>query len=733
MVFDMSWFGSWPGPAPHPRLTRISRWSAPHPWDSFVAGCCSYFCFLGPVVVFALSLAPFLFAPLLLIFAPFLLSLYWTLEAAWFVHRWYLRYKNEPYTAPPSNPDRKIHMARFLKLKNDCVPSFHEYLRCWFRGADPQQIKRENLREFVRYGFYGQTDADKVSVEDELEIEQWIVSVEKTWQITFEPGRTKGLKSMKHMREPLRVFHTPLFIVAYSHAVEHFGGYVLRCWGFKKHACGDTGVVYWLRGGKNNDTKRKKASASRSNSNEASPSRERHALSSLEDEDDVSDSKDKSVWCRECGSDAKKDSGGLLKPLRRSLDLLRRMSGDTPEGSPERNSGDVNPNHDSRHHDTRRCFAGCRPPPPPPPERDPSTPTWAPSPKRKAEPTPFVLLHGLGIGLPPYLWFVANIQRARRDRPIALVCLPEVSLRAVFKVPSPDDLVDAVETLCRKHELYAPCLLGHSFGTFVVARACQRSRVASAVLIDPVASCLMLPAVISKVLYQLEDRWRELWGLPKAGATGGGGVGGGGVGGGGSSNGGSTEGSTESSTEGSTPSRQIPRRGILHPRSSWRHRVDLISKFLFTLCRDCVVVRELSCAVALSRKFWWYQVCLWAEDMPRRSLVVLQSYDAILDPDAIASHLINRDAADVVWVEGFQHGELLGPQGYEARRMVVGFLQTLDTERMARDLIGLEQTSINRCVRKSKKDNTSLSRKNNASFLRRPPLAPDANGNSRAA
>ena len=76
--------------------------------------------------------------------------------------------------------------------------------------------------------------------------------------------------------------------------------------------------------------------------------------------------------------------------------------------------------------------------------------------------------------------------------------------------------------------------------------------------------------------------------------------------------------------------------------------------------------------------------------MPRKSLVVLQSYDAILDADAIAAHLLNRDAADVLWVEGFQHGELLGPQGYEARRRVANFLGALDTERVARDLIGLE-------------------------------------------
>ena len=555
MVFDMSWFGALPGPAPHPRLSRVSRWSAPHPWDAFVAGSCSYFCFGGPIVVFLLLLAPFLFLPFML-FLPLVLTGYWTLEAAWFVHRWYLRYRQEPYTDPPPNPDRRIHMERFLRLKEDCVPDFRAYLAQWFRGADPNSIRRENVREFVRYGFYGSVDGP-LAAEEEAEIEWWLGEVERVWAIKIPEGRAEGLRFMRHMREPLRTFHQPLLVVAYSHMAESFAGVVLRCWGFKHRACGDTGVTYWLRGGDDNqnasDAPRRGASREKRRGSRA-PSRERasagrpeppaHGLSSLEmaapgleerGEQCLGDAEEPEnageAWCRECGDDARRNGGGgILKPLRRSLDLLRRRSGsgDESEKTSSRGIDAVNgaaaEEHKTRHAThTRRCFAGCRPLPRPPPARDPSTPTWAPSPTRPTSPpTPAVLLHGLGIGLPPYLWTVAHLLRARSDRPIALVCLPEVSLRAVFRVPSPDDLVDAVETLCVRHALHGPCLVGHSFGTFVVARACQRAKVAAAVLVDPVASCLMLPAVISRVLYQLEDRWRELWGLPPAGAVGGG-------------------------------------------------------------------------------------------------------------------------------------------------------------------------------------------------------------------
>ena len=359
MVFDMSWFGALPGPAPHPRLSRVSRWSAPHPWDAFVAGSCSYFCFGGPIVVFLLLLAPFLFLPFVL-FLPLVLTGYWTLEAAWFVHRWYLRYRQEPYTDPPPNPDRRIHMERFLRLKEDCVPDFRAYLAQWFRGADPNSIRRENVREFVRYGFYGTVDGP-LAAEEEAEIEWWLGEVERVWAIKIPEGRAEGLRFMRHMREPLRTFHQPLLVVAYSHMAESFAGVVLRCWGFKHRACGDTGVTYWLRGGDDNQkfalqsdaprrgASRKKRRGSRASSRERAsagrPEPPAHGLSSLEmaapgleerGEHCLGDAEEPEnageAWCRECGDDARRNGGGgILKPLRRSLDLLRRRSGSGDE------------------------------------------------------------------------------------------------------------------------------------------------------------------------------------------------------------------------------------------------------------------------------------------------------------------------------------------------------------------------------------------------------------------
>ena len=122
--------------------------------------------------------------------------------------------------------------------------------------------------------------------------------------------------------------------------------------------------------------------------------------------------------------------------------------------------------------------------------------------------------------------------------------------------------------------------------------------------------------------------------------------------------------------------------------SSWRERAGLVSRFAFTLARDWCITRELSCAVALRRQFWWYGVCAWAEDMPARTLAVIHSRDAILDPDAIATHLL-ADAADVLRVE-VGHGEVWRA-GTRREDAAVDFLGALTEIARRREMSGSKQ------------------------------------------
>ena len=136
----------------------------------------------------------------------------------------------------------------------------------------------------------------------------------------------------------------------------------------------------------------------------------------------------------------------------------------------------------------------------------------------------------------------------------------------------PAAALTAIDRACVRHDLRRPCLMGHSFGTFVVARACQRSVVASTMLVDPVACCLMLTRVIHSVLFAIEDVWRELTGRESAGLAR----------------------VSEAAREASGVTR-VPR----VPRVTWRRRVELVASLAALCVRDVVIVRELSCAVAL--------------------------------------------------------------------------------------------------------------------------------------
>ena len=358
-------------PPPHPRLTRVSRWDsiyATSPWDAFVVAFLGYTCFVLPFFLVVLAL---------LLFFPAWLAL----ECGWYAHRAALRRRHEAFTDPPPFEYRKEHMRRFLRLKEDVVPCFIAFTRAWFRDAPAALVKRENVRDFFRYAFYG-VYMKRASDAEEAELDAWLDDVEKHWEITLPPGRTEGLTFMAHMRDGLRTTHQPLFTVFYSHAAGTLGGVILRLWGFRHHGCGDTGVTYWIRDKSSSGRKKKKktTTTTTTTTTKRGTGGGRRSASGGVDVDDAPDADD--ARCERCGGD--------------------------PLG--------------------RRCFAGCRD-------------------RADGSPTPVVMLHGLGIGLSPYLWTVASILRATPTRPVVLVCLPEIRRVRSYLHWSPYDRVRVVNAV----------------------------------------------------------------------------------------------------------------------------------------------------------------------------------------------------------------------------------------------------------------------------------------------
>ena len=63
-----------------------------------------------------------------------------------------------------------------------------KYLRQWFLGAREEQIRRENVKEFMRWAFLN-TGRAKSEDEDEDEIEGYVKAMEKLLGRDIPPGK----------------------------------------------------------------------------------------------------------------------------------------------------------------------------------------------------------------------------------------------------------------------------------------------------------------------------------------------------------------------------------------------------------------------------------------------------------------------------------------------------------------------------------------------------------------
>jgi pimeloyl-ACP methyl ester carboxylesterase len=118
-------------------------------------------------------------------------------------------------------------------------------------------------------------------------------------------------------------------------------------------------------------------------------------------------------------------------------------------------------------------------------------PNLPPNAKRPASTkTPVTFLHGVGLGMLPYLAFLWAILRAFRGHPVLAIEVRHVSLRLCGQARAIDDVACAVAAMLRRHGVQQSHFAAHSFGTFVLAhlRHLYPDVVASMLLCDPVCS-----------------------------------------------------------------------------------------------------------------------------------------------------------------------------------------------------------------------------------------------------
>ncbi|KAJ7491057.1 hypothetical protein FB451DRAFT_1023811 [Mycena latifolia] len=141
---------------------------------------------------------------------------------------------------------------------------------------------------------------------------------------------------------------------------------------------------------------------------------------------------------------------------------------------------------------------------------------------------PILFLHGIGIGLHPYVPLFREILRADPTRSLLLIEFLPVSMRITGPMPPRRTTLAAIDTILDDLCIPQVVLAAHSYGTFLAAHILAPAsddsadpalalnrKITSLVLIDPIPILLHLPAVAYNFLYRSPGARRanewQLW------------------------------------------------------------------------------------------------------------------------------------------------------------------------------------------------------------------------------
>ncbi|KAF7359129.1 AB hydrolase-1 domain-containing protein [Mycena sanguinolenta] len=161
----------------------------------------------------------------------------------------------------------------------------------------------------------------------------------------------------------------------------------------------------------------------------------------------------------------------------------------------------------------------------------PHFPYWYRPPRAGAESkNPILFLHGIGIGLFPYIPLFQELLRADSTRSLILVEFLPVSFRMTGPMPPRRIILDSINDILEDLNIGQVTLAAQSYGTFLAGHiVCPpddaastndpaltlNHKVAALVLIDPIPFLLHLPTVAHNFLYRAPGRWRanewQLW------------------------------------------------------------------------------------------------------------------------------------------------------------------------------------------------------------------------------
>lgn len=117
---------------------------------------------------------------------------------------------------------------------------------------------------------------------------------------------------------------------------------------------------------------------------------------------------------------------------------------------------------------------------------------------------PIVFIHGLGLNILPYYYFIYELLQVASGRTIFLVSLPHISMRLQEHVPSCAEMVACLSDMLSSWGYKNAHFIGHSFGTLPLAWMVRLapSQVSMATFLDPVCFLIIKPDVCYNFIYR---------------------------------------------------------------------------------------------------------------------------------------------------------------------------------------------------------------------------------------
>ncbi len=157
----------------------------------FIRGCIIFLHYIAPVSLLYCVLLLYRLLPSTLCVnrAPLPIEAWLISEAVFFTviflpHKYHLQ---RP-AIHPELPSRAERQELFRRC-NTNVKDPEKYLRQWFLGAKKESIKRENLKEFIRWAFL---NTEEVKEEDEDEVEGYVGATEKLLERDLPSGKGRA-------------------------------------------------------------------------------------------------------------------------------------------------------------------------------------------------------------------------------------------------------------------------------------------------------------------------------------------------------------------------------------------------------------------------------------------------------------------------------------------------------------------------------------------------------------